>query len=57
VLSRVQAFLPQLKASNEVLLQKAQVDPQSLDIENVDENATHVIEMVCQIFDLVSLLA
>ena len=57
MLSRVQAFLPQLKASNEVLLQKAQVDPQSLDIENIDENDTHVIEMVCQIVDLISLLA
>jgi hypothetical protein len=46
VLSRVQAFLPQLKASNEILAQKLQTDAKSLDIESIEENATQVIEMV-----------
>lgn len=43
VLSRVQAFLPQLKSANEQL--KA-VDPKKLDIENVDEESEQYIEMV-----------
>lgn len=43
VLSRVQAFLPQLKNANEQL-EKA--DPSKLDIENVDEEDGQYIEMV-----------
>ncbi|KAG1087401.1 hypothetical protein G6F42_020623 [Rhizopus arrhizus] len=42
VLSRVQAFLPQLKNANEQL-EKA--DPSKLDIENVDEEDGQYIEM------------
>lgn len=46
VLSRVQAFLPQLEASNKALLLRAQEDPSSVDIENVEEDEEHYIEMV-----------
>ncbi|KAL9555641.1 hypothetical protein MBANPS3_002263 [Mucor bainieri] len=42
ILSRVQAFLPQLKNANEQL-EKA--DPSKLDIENVDEEEGQYIEM------------
>ncbi|GAA5801694.1 hypothetical protein EDC94DRAFT_611184 [Helicostylum pulchrum] len=42
ILSRVQAFLPQLKSANEQL--KA-ADPKKLDIENVDEESEQYIEM------------
>jgi hypothetical protein len=42
VLSRVQAFLPQLQASNAIL---AQADPSSVDIENIQDDAQY-IEMV-----------
>lgn len=43
VLSRVQAFLPQLKNANEQL---EKTDPSKLDIENVDEEDGQYIEMV-----------
>jgi hypothetical protein len=43
VLARVQAFLPQIEASNAIL---AQADPMSLDIENVAETDNRYIEMV-----------
>ena len=46
VLSRVQAFLPQMEASNAVLAQKVQADPASVDIENIAEGAEQYIEMV-----------
>ncbi|KAJ7778328.1 hypothetical protein B0H16DRAFT_1878992 [Mycena metata] len=36
LLARVQAFLPQMEASNAALAEKASVDPRSVDIENVD---------------------
>jgi len=39
LLSRVQAFLPQLEASNAIL---AQADPKSVDIENVPEGAQYI---------------
>ncbi|TFK70577.1 hypothetical protein BDN72DRAFT_734183, partial [Pluteus cervinus] len=45
LLSRVQAFLPQIEASNVTLAQQVEVDPQSVDIENVDSNAERYIEM------------
>jgi len=45
LLSRVQAFLPQLEASNRALLRRAQEDPSSVDIENVEECEEHYIEM------------
>jgi hypothetical protein len=46
VLSRVQAFLPQLKSANEQL---ETVDPSKLDIENVEEEEGQYIEMVIYI--------
>ncbi|TEB28188.1 hypothetical protein FA13DRAFT_1794180 [Coprinellus micaceus] len=36
LLSRVQAFLPQLEASNRELLARAKADPKSVDIENLE---------------------
>ncbi|OCH92446.1 hypothetical protein OBBRIDRAFT_791325 [Obba rivulosa] len=44
LLARVQAFLPQLAASNAELSRRAQEDPHSVDIENVDDDE-QVIEM------------
>ena len=46
VLSRVQAFLPELAASNADLLRRAREDPDSIDIENIDESQAQYIEMV-----------
>ena len=43
VLARVQAFLPQMEASNAIL---SQADPRSVDIENVTEADHQYIEMV-----------
>ena len=43
MLSRVQAFLPQIEASNAIL---AQADPMLVDIENVAETDDRYIEMV-----------
>ncbi|KAJ8516148.1 hypothetical protein ONZ45_g6496 [Pleurotus djamor] len=45
LLSRVQAFLPQLEASNALLAQKMQDSPASVDIENITEGTTEYIEM------------
>ncbi|KAF8875160.1 hypothetical protein BD779DRAFT_1564154 [Infundibulicybe gibba] len=45
LLSRVQAFLPQMEASNNLLAQRVQVDPKEVDIENVNEGVGHYIEM------------
>ncbi|KZT22682.1 hypothetical protein NEOLEDRAFT_1180758 [Neolentinus lepideus HHB14362 ss-1] len=45
LLSRVQAFLPQLAASNADLESRARADPGSVDIENVAEEAGQYIEM------------
>ncbi|KAI6003594.1 hypothetical protein EDD15DRAFT_2359900 [Pisolithus albus] len=42
LLSRVQAFLPAIHASNEAL---AQQNPENLDIENIGEDEEHYIEM------------
>jgi hypothetical protein len=50
VLSRVQAFLPQLEASNAILTQRVQTDPRSVDIEALEDNDTQVIEMVRLLF-------
>ncbi|KAJ6588894.1 hypothetical protein B0H19DRAFT_1101839 [Mycena capillaripes] len=44
LLARVQAFLPQIEASNAVLVEKASADPHSVDIENV-EGDEEVIQM------------
>ncbi|KAF8808670.1 hypothetical protein BYT27DRAFT_7137134 [Phlegmacium glaucopus] len=45
LLSRVQAFLPQLEASNAVLAQRAREDPNSIDIEHIPEGMDQYIEM------------
>ncbi|PPQ92581.1 hypothetical protein CVT25_007273 [Psilocybe cyanescens] len=45
LLSRVQAFLPQLEASNALLSQRAQEDPNSVDIEHIPEGMDQYIEM------------
>ncbi|KAI0699780.1 hypothetical protein C8T65DRAFT_659104 [Cerioporus squamosus] len=45
LLSRVQAFLPELAASNADLLRRAKEDPTSVDIENVNEEDPQYIEM------------
>ncbi|KII88262.1 hypothetical protein PLICRDRAFT_68389, partial [Plicaturopsis crispa FD-325 SS-3] len=45
LLARVQAFLPVLEASNAALSQKLKDDPQSVDIENISQDAEQVIEM------------
>ncbi|KAJ2914921.1 hypothetical protein MD484_g5479, partial [Candolleomyces efflorescens] len=45
VLGRIQAFLPELEASNRALLERAQADPSSVDIENVKEGEARYIEM------------
>ena len=46
VLSRVQAFLPQLEASNAILAQRAREDPNSIDIEHIPDGIDQYIEMV-----------
>ena len=46
VLARVQAFLPQLEASNTDLLRRARENPESIDIENISDHAESHIEMV-----------
>ena len=46
VLSRVQAFLPQIEASNAVLAQQVHLNPRSVDIEAIEDSDPHVIEMV-----------
>jgi hypothetical protein len=42
VLSRVRQFLPQIERSNAELMQR---DPQSIDIEYIEESDEHVVEM------------
>ncbi|KAF6749273.1 hypothetical protein DFP72DRAFT_544485 [Ephemerocybe angulata] len=46
LLSRIQAFLPQLEASNRELLQRAQANPGSVDIEHLEPGQDGYIEMV-----------
>ncbi|KAI0666433.1 hypothetical protein C8Q78DRAFT_1072385 [Trametes maxima] len=45
LLSRVQAFLPELAASNAELARRAREDPESVDIENLGEDQQQYIEM------------
>ncbi|KJA16415.1 hypothetical protein HYPSUDRAFT_147737 [Hypholoma sublateritium FD-334 SS-4] len=45
LLSRVQAFLPQLEASNALLSQRAQEDPDSINIEHIPKGMEQYIEM------------
>ncbi|EAU92152.2 hypothetical protein CC1G_08775 [Coprinopsis cinerea okayama7 len=45
LLSRIQSFLPQLQASNEALLKRAEMDPASVDIEHITEGTDKVIQM------------
>ncbi|EMD32447.1 hypothetical protein CERSUDRAFT_126841 [Gelatoporia subvermispora B] len=42
LLERVQAFLPQLAASNAELSRRVQEDPESVDIENVEEDEQYI---------------
>ena len=46
VLSRVQAFLPRLEASNVLLAQRVKEDPSSVDIEHISTGMEQYIEMV-----------
>lgn len=46
VISRVQAFLPQLEASNTLLAQRMKENPTSVDIEHISEGMDQYIEMV-----------
>jgi len=46
VLSRVQAFLPQIQSSNQVLNQRMQQDPTSVNIEHISEDMDQYIQMV-----------
>lgn len=46
VLSRVQAFLPRLEASNVLLAQRVKEDPSSVDIEHISAGMERYIEMV-----------
>ena len=45
VLSRVQAFLPKLEASNAILAQRAREDSNSIDIEHIPDGMDQYIEM------------
>ncbi|OBZ77510.1 hypothetical protein A0H81_01701 [Grifola frondosa] len=45
LLSRVQAFLPELAASNADLARRAREDPDSIDIENLTDEEKQYIEM------------
>ncbi|KAF9473807.1 hypothetical protein BDN70DRAFT_816710 [Pholiota conissans] len=45
LLSRVQAFLPQLEASNALLSQRAHENPDSINIEHITEDMEQYIEM------------
>lgn len=45
LLSRVQAFLPQMEVSNAILTERAEADPQSVDMEQVEDDAEPYIEM------------
>lgn len=44
MLSRLQAFLPQIASANEALASRA---PEDVDIENVGEGESQYVEMVC----------
>ncbi|KAI0367267.1 hypothetical protein BV20DRAFT_970665 [Pilatotrama ljubarskyi] len=45
LLSRVQAFLPELAASNAELVRRARENPESVDIESIGEHEEQYIEM------------
>ncbi len=42
----MQAFLPQIEASNAILTQRVELDPKSVDIEHITEGTDQYIEMV-----------
>lgn len=46
MLNRVRDFLPQLEAANKDIEKKLAEDPQSVDIENINEDEETYIEMV-----------
>ncbi|KAJ3808378.1 hypothetical protein F5876DRAFT_46130 [Lentinula aff. lateritia] len=45
LLSRVQAFLPQMEASNTILSQRVETDPQSVDMEQLEDTSERYIEL------------
>ncbi|KAF5352606.1 hypothetical protein D9756_006315 [Leucocoprinus leucothites] len=45
LLARVQAFLPQIQASNETLSQRMQEDPDSVNLEHISESMDQYIQM------------
>jgi len=45
LLSRVQAFLPEIEESNSLLAQRLKNDPKSVDIEHMEEGTDQYIEM------------
>ncbi|KAJ4474888.1 hypothetical protein J3R30DRAFT_3337225 [Lentinula aciculospora] len=45
LLSRIQAFLPQIEASNAILTQRVETDPSSVDVEHLEDNSERYIEM------------
>ncbi|KAF5375302.1 hypothetical protein D9757_009660 [Collybiopsis confluens] len=45
LLSRVQAFLPQMEASNAILAQRVKVNPTSVDMEHIEDGEQRYIEM------------
>lgn len=46
VLARIEAFLPAIEASNSQLLQQAENDPRSVDIEHLNREEGRYIQMV-----------
>ncbi|KAK2462454.1 hypothetical protein APHAL10511_005424 [Amanita phalloides] len=45
LLARVQAFLPQIEASNALLAQQVKTDPLGVNMEHVDDDTGQIIEM------------
>lgn len=53
VLDRVKAFLPSMQQANEQLAQALATQPETLDIENVDEGTPHIeMDLACGVLEL-----
>ncbi|TDL28143.1 hypothetical protein BD410DRAFT_347400 [Rickenella mellea] len=52
LLNRVQAFLPQIEAANANLAHQAQLDPASIDIENIDDGQYIEMNLGLGVFDM-----
>lgn len=53
VLERVKKFLPSLQQANAQLAERLSEQPESLDIENVEEGAPHIeMDLACGVVDL-----